>query len=181
MWLGADTGAYDSDGGGEVLMTNTAKVWRWDDFAFGTAGSYRALQILHRYLPDPELRMQFHASSSVEDFMVMRLVPAIKDLFETHSYGTQINGESEHGSTLLLGARGKLFALYSDYAVLQIRSSYHAIGVGGPAALGAMHILTRNTRLRPETILERALEAAGAHCAYVRGPFTIVATEEEKA
>jgi len=180
VWLGADTGAYDSDGGGEVLMTNTAKVWRWEDFVFGTAGSYRAIQILHRWLPDPELLMQFQAATSVENFMVLRLVPAIKELFETHNHGTKTNDESEHGSTLLIGAKGKLFALYADYAVLQIRIAYHAIGAGGAAALGAMYVLTQNTRLRPETILERALAASEEHCVYVREPFTIVSTENGK-
>ena len=179
MWLGADTGAYDADDAGGVLVTNTAKVWRWEDFVFGTAGSYRAIQILHRWLPDSELLMQFQAADSVEDFMVLKLVPAIKEVFETHNYGTQINGEAVHGSTLLIGARGKLWALYDDYAVLQIRSTYHAIGSAADTGLGAMYVLTSNTRLRPETIIERTLEAAAAHCAYVRGPFTIVSTEEE--
>lgn len=59
--------------------------------------------------------------------------------------------------------------------VIEPEESIMAIGSGGPYALAAARALTRNTKLEPKKIVEKALNIAGEICVYTNSHLTIEA------
>ena len=76
----------------------------------------------------------------------------------------------DSGGTFLVGFRGRLFQVQSDYQVAENRKPYSAVGSGTHLALGAMSALEPYD-VSPRDKLRAALTAAATYCASVAGPF----------
>jgi hypothetical protein len=84
--------------------------------------------------------------------------------------------EQEEGGHFLVGVRGRLFEIESDYQVGESLDGYAAIGSGDDVALGAL-FATHHLGMSPEQRLTLALEAAQHHITSVRAPFLIECLE----
>lgn len=82
-----------------------------------------------------------------------------------------IGRKAEVGGFFLVGFRGRLFAVESDYQVGEAVVSYQALGCGEQIARGS---LFSSSHLDSERRVRLALEAAEAHSAGGRGPFTVL-------
>jgi ATP-dependent protease HslVU (ClpYQ) peptidase subunit len=178
--MAGDSGGFETESG-SVTLSRTVKVWKLGQIVFGSAGSYRAIQIIQHWLPNKGIAEKFDASdSSVDSFMVTSLLPTMKSLLEEHGFGETENEHTSMDAVFLIGAKGQLFELQSDYSMITVAGPYHAVGSGRDIATGALDILNKSKK-SPENILKEALITAEKYNAFVRRPFVFVSTVHEEA
>lgn len=167
VWIGSDSAGV----GGLALNTRKdPKVFRNGEFIFGYTTSFRMGQLLEFDL-SPPVQMD---SEPIMQFMVKRFVPAVRDCLKTGGFQSVEKGQ-EYGGTFLVGYRGELFEIESDYQVSRVQTPFNACGCGRDIALGNLHA-TQRMRVRPDIRITMALEAAAEFSAGVRGPFTIISS-----
>ena len=161
VWIGADSIAGGEDGW-HVQTRRTPKVFsvatRGGELLFGFTTSWRMGQILE---------------TAVESF-----VEATRAAMKRGGFA-QVKDAREEGGDFLLGVRGLLFRVASDFQVTESAFAYDAIGGGAREALGAFYALAASdpmeaVNLPPEVRIGIALQAAQEFNGGVRGPFTIL-------
>jgi hypothetical protein len=164
VWIGGDSAGV---AGYDLTVRSDVKVFRVGPYVLGFTDSFRMGQLLHYTLdaPTPPER-------DLERFMSTRFINAVRDCLTDGGFATN-NAGQEAGGSFLVGARGRLFEVCSDYQVGEAREGYNALGCGANIALGALHLSGRQ-QMAPRNRVRLALEAAERHSAGVRGPFTIV-------
>ena len=80
------------------------------------------------------------------------------------------------GGTFLLGYKGKLYSIDSDFQVGIPSLQYDAIGCGAELVLGSLHT-TAKFNLDPQERIELSLEAASTFNAGVQGPYVVLKQE----
>lgn len=168
----------------------SAKVFQLSDLlAVGYCGSGRFGQILQYHLmdslDDPPLNMDEHR------WVVRDFVPYLREHTEEHGHLHIHHNVEEFGpSAFLLGVRGRLFTIESDFGVCEHVISYDSIGSGAETAAGVLHgalgdetgAIT-DSRLLP--LATRAIAAAEKLTLFVGGQVSAVKTvrytDDEKA
>ena len=92
----------------------------------------------------------------------------VRELFHTNGYAQAESGR-ESGGFFLVGYRGRLFGVESDYQIEELTVPYMAIGSGSDLALGSL-FSTTDVKC-PRERLELAPKAAEAFNNTVRSPF----------
>lgn len=150
---------------GHIYVGKRAKVFRNGEIVIGNSGSIRIPQLLE-YADLPTV------TEPIERYMVTEFIPALKKLLKDDE---QKADNPMDDSAFLVGMRGHLFIVYSDFQASESALNYHAIGSASDIALGSLHT-TRDSDIAPEQRLWCALNAAHAHNYTVREPFTILNT-----
>lgn len=168
--LGADS--YSSDYTVSQSRSGAdTKVFRIGPYVVGFSTSWRMGQILryHVTLPDPPKRGALHRH------MVTAVVPVIREAFKAHGWLTANSSEPNRdvGGAFLVGVRGMLFEIASDFQVGHVADGYNAIGCAYHVALGALYA---NAGAAPRARARLALEAAVAHGTHVKPPFRFLET-----
>ena len=165
VYIGAD--AISSNGITKHSIT-TPKVFRCGEFAIGYTTSFRMGQLIQFHLP---VRPQ---PAGQDDFayMVTEVAEAVRVLLKDRGFA-EVNSNRERGGQFLIGYRGKLYEIHSDYAVFAHEELW-AVGSGEEVALGAMAALVD---MKPRKRIKRALEIAAHYVPTVQGPFTILQLE----
>jgi hypothetical protein len=102
--------------------------------------------------------------------MVTDFVDGLRECFKRGGY-SKISDNEENGGTFLVGHKGRLFTIDSDFQVGEQVEDYAAVGCGDDIALGSMY----STIGKPvEERIRTALQAAEAFSTGVRGPFNIL-------
>lgn len=143
------------------------KVFRLRDYVFGFTTSFRMGDLLkhHLSLPTPPIR-------GVHKHLVTVAIPAIRECLKAGGFATTKDG-AEVGGDFLIGVRGGVYHVASDYQVGRSAHGYAAIGCGGQIARGALYA---SAGMAPRRRVKVALEAAARHCMGVVGPWHIVET-----
>ncbi len=166
VYLGADSfiGSCHSwkDNGGHKLFRLK------DDFIIGCTSSYRMIDLLTYKLHEWD---GLHLVPNPVEWMKTVFINKVKDLFKDEGFAV-VENNVEEGGFFLVGFRGKLFAIASDYCVIDQTRTGEAMGSGNDAALGSLYT-TKNWRMKPENRVRIALEAAEAVVPTVRRPFNI--------
>jgi ATP-dependent protease HslVU (ClpYQ) peptidase subunit len=163
--------------GGDSLGSNSSlqktvradeKVFVKGDMIFGFTSSYRMGQIL---------RYSFSAPPRYENiddmtYLVAHFIPALITAYESGGFLTKRNNEHT-GGVFLLGYRGELYKVDSDFQVGKPVLPYDACGCGEDYAKGAL-FTTNTDKYSAKDKIENALSAAEVHSAGVGKPFTIV-------
>lgn len=157
--IGADSAAVEEM---RISARVDPKVFRVGPYLIGFTESFRMGQLLRFSLDVPE------QSSTVDDFehLCTVFVDAVRLCFREGGIARDDHGE-ESGGVFLLGYRGALYCVDSDYHVGRTVLGYDAIGCGSEFALGSLTTSTGTPRRR----VTRALEAAALHSAGVCEPF----------
>jgi hypothetical protein len=136
-----------------------------DEMAIGICGSFRMGQLL-QYVTLPK------HPTGMEDFqyMVTQMVPILRKLFQEGGF-SKVENNVDVGGTFLIGYRGHLYGIYSDYQVQETALDYLAIGCGRDFALGC---LANNPLLPAKARVIQAIETAEMFSAAVRSPIHIV-------
>jgi ATP-dependent protease HslVU (ClpYQ) peptidase subunit len=168
VWMGADSLGVS---GHETVMRRDEKVFALgsgpDSMIVGFAGSFRMGQALRYGFVPPE-----HPDGMDEhEYMVLLFVEAVRERFTKAGFNRTENGV-DSGGFFLVGYRGRLFSVESDYQVGEPAITYFAIGSGAQIALGSLYSTDPDT-LTPRERLIWALEAASAFNASVGGDFRI--------
>lgn len=167
--MGADSAGVE---GWDLTVRADAKVFRNGPFLMGFTSSFRMGQLLRYRLRAPE------HPDALDDFafMATTFVDAVRECLGAGGWRKKEH-EREEGGTFLVGYRGRVYEVDSDFHVGSPAIRYAACGCGRAFALGALHILTRS-RLDPLEQVRWALTASEASSAGVRGPFVILDSRE---
>ncbi len=156
--------------GYDLSVRADRKVWARDGWVFGFTSSFRMGQLL-RYKLTPPGQVE---DQDLEAYMVTSFVDAVRQVLKDGGYA-KVESNVERGGTFLVGRRGRLFVIDSDYQVAESVRPFEAVGCGESYALGALHALQPNAG-DGERRVRQALTAAEAFSAGVRGPFHVVST-----
>jgi hypothetical protein len=162
VWMGGDSAGV---AGLSLTVRADQKVFRNGPMLFGFTTSFRMGQLLRHALtiPDHDPRID------VEKYMSTTFVDAVRTCLKAHGWASK-KDECEQGGTFLVGYRGRLFCVESDYQVGCPLDEFDAVGCGEDVARGA---LFASERLSGRARIELALQAAERHSAGVRGPFHV--------
>ena len=161
VYIGADSAAVQ---GWTRRQTELVKVFRRGPFLMGYTTSFRMGQLLEHQLPLPEQK-------GADDlaFLVQEFVEAVRDVFKRHGYA-KVESNNESAGQFLLGYRGKLYSIDSDYQVGLMADGFDAVGSGAEYALGALKV---SERMQPTRRIKRALEVAAHFNMAVAPPFVV--------
>ena len=169
VYIGADSAGV---AGFDLTVRKDTKVFVREKIAFGFSGSFRFGQLLKYELRIPELE----EGSDVFNYIVTKFVGAVRCCMANNGQLSTKNGV-EAGCQFLIGIKGRLFCIESDYQVAESTLPYASIGVGSDYALGALDVLySENPYCSPVDKIGRSLEASAKFSTAVSAPFNIVHT-----
>lgn len=167
VYIGGDSAGI---GGYSLTIRADEKVFINSGFIMGFTTSFRMGQLL-RYSLKPPI---YHPDVDLFQYMVTDFVNSIRDCLKNGGYAGR-EKETEFAGTFLVGFKGRLFKIDSDYQVGEPLQCFDSCGCGEDVARGAMFA---NTNLNPEERIKQALEAAETFSAGVRRPFIVKTIKE---
>jgi len=173
VWMGGDSaGVADW----ALTVRRDPKVFRVGEMLIGFTSSFRMGQLLRHRLVLPEHQREV----SVERWLAVDFVDAVRTCLADGGWREK-DKDRESGGHFLVGYRGVLAEVESDFQVGLARDRFAAVGCGAEAARGALWALQRvRDRRTPPERLRLALGAAERLSAGVRGPFTILRMERRR-
>lgn len=170
VWIGGDSAGV---AGQNLMVRSDEKVFKNGPMVFGFTSSFRMGQLL-RYalkIPDHDPRKDDYA------YMCTDFVDAVIACMKTGGYA-RIESNEIMGGCFLVGYKGKLYQVESDFQVGARADMYNACGCGQSYALGVMRSMcSRADNITdPERMIIEALETAAYFSSSVVGPFHIVNT-----
>lgn len=166
VWIGGDSAGV---AGYSITSRADSKVFRNGPYVMGFTSSFRMGQLLRWKLEPPKPPKE---PEYLECFMSTEFVDAVRKCLSSGGYAAKKN-EVEEGGTFLVGVKGVLFTVESDFQVGLNHDGYDAVGCGQDLALGS---LFTTVGVKPKARVKAALMAAAHHSAGVAGPFVVEAT-----
>jgi len=165
VYIGGDSAGVS---GFDLRIRQDDKVFVKKEMIFGFTSSFRMGQILRYILsiPDHDPRKDDY------DYLCTDFVDALIQCFKEKGY-LEIKDNNVSGGIFLVGYKGNLYRVESDFQVGKVRQKYDACGCGENYALGALRSM-EGTEKNPIEIVEHALSVAEYFSAGVRAPFTVV-------
>lgn len=156
----ASISGYDSD------ITKLEKVFVKDGkFLIGYTSSFRMGQLIEYKFSPP---VQEEGQDDLE-YLVCDFVDKLRECLKDGGY-TRIDSNQEQGGYFLLGYKGKLYNISSDFQVNRSGHGFDAVGCGADYAKAVMYI----TKEAPPMIrIEKALEVAEVFSCGVARPFIV--------
>lgn len=165
VWMGGDSAAVRHH---DRWIRAQPKVFKVGPFVIGYTTSFRMGQLL-QYDLDIKLPL-----GTIDDdpfaFMVRTFVPAARQCFKDGGFAEK-DKEVEAGGEFLVGYRGHLYQIFSDYQVAESVGDFAAVGCAAAYALGALEVLQAQNA---EEAILTALKVAEGFSAGVSEPFTVV-------
>lgn len=165
IYMGADSASI---GGWRLTKSKEPKLFKVGGLLIGLSGSPRISQALKYSFkpPDHPYRMPN------EEYMITLFVDAVRKRLKDAGCEKIENSVEEFGrSVFLIGYKGELYSLWSNFQIGTSRRSYSAIGCGEEFAYGALFCLDKYD-MTPREKIKQALMAANEHSAGVSPPFT---------
>lgn len=175
VYIGGDSAGV---GGLDITTRADKKVFKRNDMIFGFTSSFRMGQILRYSFDIPD--HQDHID--VFEYMCGIFIPKLIECYKEHGYA-RVNNNEISGGIFLIGYKGRLFKVESDFQVGESADGYASCGCGSDYALGAMRLMmiTKTDNFypsaktnHPNKYITSALETAEHFSAGVRGPFNFV-------
>lgn len=165
IYMGGDSAGV---GGLSLHIRADEKVFVKGNMIFGITGSFRMGNLLRFKLLIPE-----HPTGMDNyEYMCTSFIDAIRDCFKAGGFAQRKDEVEEMDGAFVVGYKGQLYEIESDYQVGMLRVNYHAVGCGRDLATGAM-FASQASKLPERQRIVTALEAAEQFSAGVRGPFVI--------
>lgn len=161
VWIGGDSAGV---AGWDLTVRSDAKVFTKGPMIFGFAGSFRVGQLLRYKLAIPAN----HLDDDME-WLVGPFIDAVRQCIKDNGVGEVKDGADRTAGVFLVGYRGCLYSVQSDYQVGRSALPFDAMGCGDHLALGSL----ATSKGAPATRLKAALTAAEMFSAGVRGPFVV--------
>lgn len=162
VYIGGDSAGV---AGYDLTVRADPKVFKNGSFLFGFTSSFRMGQLLRFKFKPPYHKPE----TSIEEYIMTDFIDAVRQCLKEGGYAT-INNNEETAGAFLVGYRGNIFMIDSDYQVGISLDKFAAVGCGAAYALGSLN----STSDKPEDRIYKALETAERFSAGVRGPFTIL-------
>lgn len=164
IYMGGDSAGC---AGWNLSIRADQKVFKNNDFIMGFADSFRMGQLLrYSFTPPP-----YYEEFDLYKYMVTDFVDTARKCFKNGGFAEK-DKEVESGGHFLVGFKGRLFRIESDYQVGENQLPFAACGCGQSSALGSL-FSTHGIIAPPRDRIRIALEAAERLNAGVRQPFHI--------
>lgn len=163
VYMGGDSAAVS---GLDIQAVVSPKVFLLGDILIGYTSSFRMGQLLEYNLEVPENK---HGDDDLR-YLVTGFVPAVRECLKAGGF-TKIENGVEDGGSFLIGYKGKVYLVASDFQVTRMRDGFAAVGCGTYYALGA---LGATEILDAEKAVTLALEVSARFSAGVCGPFYVL-------
>jgi ATP-dependent protease HslVU (ClpYQ) peptidase subunit len=176
VYIGGDSAAV-SDSQHEICVRSDKKVFRVGEFIFGCGGSFRMMNILQFFFNPGE--HPEHADPY--SYMCIDVSNHLRKIFFDHGWARTEAGV-EKGGQFLVGYKGHLFYVGSDYQIGEFELGYYALGMGGMYALGSLYSTSDLViSVSPIERVLSALEAAEEFSPAVKRPFYIINSDDKKS
>lgn len=165
VYIGADSagsGTHATD------PRKDLKIFKHSDMLFGFTTSFRMGQLLQYHLSLQKAKPEVDPMK----YLVTKFIPAARQCLTAGGFAKKDNNV-ETGGQFIVGFRGRLFVVWSDFQVAETLRPYVAVGCGLEWAEGVLFTL-KKSKISPEEKVKIALEAAVEHSGWVRPPFTIL-------
>lgn len=172
-WIGGDSAGVN--GHLSLMIRADTKVFTTGPFVMGFVGSFRMGQLL-RYKLDIPKHPHWLAD---HEYMATLFIDAVRSCLKDGGYAEK-HDDAEWGGTFLVGYRGHIYRVESDYQVGETTDGFDAIGCGGDIARGAVFAAQSGSDDGP-LLVRAALQAAEWLSAGVRGPFEILPEPVDEA
>jgi ATP-dependent protease HslVU (ClpYQ) peptidase subunit len=170
-YLGGDSAGVS---GLDITVRKDKKVFSNGEFVMGFTSSFRMGQVLQYDFVPPEV--DDDDDEDLMRYMVKKFIPEVRKVFKETGY-SKIDSNREAGGCFLVGVRGRLFQVDSDFQVGENMSGFAAVGCGESYALGSLLTTDKaDENLKPKWRLEMALLAASTFSGGVCEPFNFVHT-----
>ena len=166
-YLGGDSAGV---AGLDITIRKDKKVFHNGEMVMGFTSSFRMGQVLQYDFIHPEID-----TDDLMAYMVKSFIPALRECFKKAGYA-KVDSNRESGGCFLVGVRGRLFQVDSDFQVGENVCGYAAVGCGENYAYGSLFTSAEGADLKPKWRLEKALEAAAEFSGGVVAPFNFVHT-----
>jgi ATP-dependent protease HslVU (ClpYQ) peptidase subunit len=147
-----------------VTVRADTKVFTNGPMVFGFTSSFRMGQLLRHALSIPK-----HFEGDVDKWLCSDFINAVRQCLKDGGYATTKDG-ADRGGCFLVGYRGRLYQVDSDFQVGEPVDQYAAVGCGEDYAQGNLFSSTGP----PEARIRQALDAAAHFSGGVTGPFHVV-------
>lgn len=161
--IGGDSAAAN---GWDIHASRLKKVFKQGEFLIGYTSSFRMGQLLQYKL---SVEQQKNEQSDLE-YLATTFIDAVRECLKEGGFRT-VENEQESGGQFLVGYKGKLYAVDSDFQVNSSVDGFMAVGCGASFALGSMW---SNQNLSPKKRVKKALKAAGHFSNGVCGPYRVM-------
>lgn len=166
VYMGGDSAAVS---GRDTRIIDSKKVFKLGPFLIGYTDSFRMGQLLQYNLVVEE--QEYLHIEDDEEYLIKVFIPAVRKCLKDGGYA-EINNNIESGGSFLLGYKGKVYIIQSDFLLLRYKNVYSAIGCGDRYALGCL--ATNYFREdEPEERIIQALEVAGEFSNGVAPPYYV--------
>jgi len=172
IWIGGDSAGV---AGYSIVTRSDKKVYvkadpSGNNFGFGFTSSFRMGQLIQYHLHIPTIPKNI----DLHEYMATDFIESIRSCLKEGGF-TQIENNQESGGTFIVGVKGRLFTIDSDFQVGEDLPDYAACGCGGSIALGSFFTTDKlKPKPKPQDRVVLALQAAAEFSAGVRGPFNIM-------
>lgn len=155
----------------EVYNFVRAKIFATGEYLVGYIISFRAGQVLRHEVnwPSPP------ADVDLERFVVRDVVPELRRALR-EAGALKVTEGVEQTAQFMIGLRGELMTVGTDFSIGSLQETYRAIGSGRHNAYGALHVLA-DFGITAKEKVRRALEAAANFTSNVRPPFVVISDE----
>jgi len=165
VYMGGDSAAVE---GINIRLTTTPKVFKKGSLLIGYTWSFRMGQIIQYSNNVPEIPEEKDNYS----YLAQDFVTFIRKIFQESGF-MRVESAREEGGQFMVGIRGELFTIESDFSVLRNIDGFDAIGCGASYALGALRVMCKYPGITalPRTSMEIALQTAAYFSNSVSEPF----------
>lgn len=163
VYIGGDSASV---AGWTSRVTRLPKVFRRGPFLIGYTTSFRMGQLLEHALNVPA-----QGAKERDDmrYMVTVFAEHVRQLLKERGVA-KIEANAESGGQFLVGYRGRLYSVQSDFQVNEMADGFDAVGSGAEYALGAIAALKGQP---PVQRLKRALAISAHFNMGVSAPFFV--------
>lgn len=167
--------AGDSAGvaGLSIEVRSDPKVFTVGPFIMGFTSSFRMGQILMSSKFNPPAQ---NKSQDDYDYMITSFIDEVRRCFKKCGFLQTAKHGDDQGGTFLVGYKGQLYTIESDFQVGIPTNGYTSVGCGDDLAKGAMHALIALNKedITSEEMMTLALQAASHYSGGVLPPFNFV-------
>lgn len=168
IYMGGDSAGVDDYM--RIHIRKDPKVFIKEDFIMGFTTSFRMGQILQHVFVPPT----YEEEKDVFGYMCRDFVSSLIDTFKGSGYAV-VKDNQVHGGCFLVGFKGRLFTIESDFQVAELIDKYTSVGCGMEFAAGAVRATYDIDKdMDPVKRILTGLNAAQAFSAGVREPFSIL-------
>lgn len=164
LYLGADSFVGS---GWEKHEQRSPKVWQAGEYLLGSSGTARVAQIIRLGFQPPE------CGEDVLRHLVTDFTNALRECLRAHGALGRSDEMDSMPNEILIGVRGRLYAMGKTFGIGETIEPFAAIGSGHEYALGAFHASEKDSVDASDKLL-LALEAAARFDPGVSAPFTII-------